>query len=233
MVGRVDLVEPSHVAAKRTKQPELVQPAEAGGRETLELAEHALAGRFGHELRVAADERLGLLVQAEAELVLEPHRTEQPQRIRAEHAVGDRPQRLRAEIRDAAERIDRVGRPETPRDRIDGEVARGEVVRDRPAQRREVDRVPVPVRDAPGAVALREGHDRPALRARIRPRGRFGLGARHVDVEYGATEQLVPDHAANEVRLLPGRGQKRCVIHRRPSGPRARAACGCRTSPRS
>ena len=72
-------------------------------------------------------------------------------------------------------------------------------------------------------MALGQRHDGAALRLGVRARGGLGLAAGHVHVEDGTAEQLVADRAADEVGLLPGRGQKRGVIHRRPS---CTARCG-------
>ena len=123
MLRGIDLVEAVRRAAQLREQPQLAGPAKARGREPLELPEDPLArGRSG-ERGVASHQRLRLGIQPQAELVLEPHGAKQPERIGAEDLAGDGAQRARLEIRDAAERIDVVGRAEPPRDRVHGEVA--------------------------------------------------------------------------------------------------------------
>src|SRR5581483_8246036 len=64
--------------AERLEQPELVEPLVPGGREAAKLVEYAFPGRSHDERRVLAHEPLGAGIKAESELVLEPHRPQQP-----------------------------------------------------------------------------------------------------------------------------------------------------------
>ena len=87
-------------------------------------------------------------------------------------------------------------------DRVGGEVAAGEVLRQRAVQRREVD-VAALVHDAPGAVALRQRKRRAAALARVRPGGCAGI-TRDDDVPVidRPAEQVVADGAADDPALV-------------------------------
>src|SRR5205823_13140400 len=121
------------------KQAVLAEPPEAGGREPLELGEDPLAGRPRGELGVGADELLGQRREPEAELVLEPYGAQQAQRVVLEDRLRDRAQAAEGDVLEAAARIDDLAACEGARERVDGEVARGEVGVDRPAKRGEVE----------------------------------------------------------------------------------------------
>ena len=113
VVGRVDGVDPVEEpvgAAQCLQQAELPEPAVASRREPLQLPEDPLAGRAGRERRVPADELLRRVVAAEAQLVLEPDRPQQAQRICLEDAVPDRTDRARRRC-PPARRRDRRARP--------------------------------------------------------------------------------------------------------------------------
>src|SRR5205807_8797535 len=123
-----------------TEESEVVEAPEAARREALELAEDPLAGGIGDPVRARAEQLLGPLVETEAELVLEARGAQEPERVVGEDRVRDGAERARSEVRAAAERVDRLAARERHGDRVDGEVAAREVVLERAAERREVDR---------------------------------------------------------------------------------------------
>ena len=111
-------VEPGARPVERRQEPELVGAAIAVDREPHQLGERPLARRLRHETGVLANETLRLRLQPEAELVLESHRSQQPQRVVREDARRDRAEELRLEVGAAAERVDRPRRPRAaPRSR--------------------------------------------------------------------------------------------------------------------
>ena len=150
--------------AERREQPELVESLEAGSAEADELREDPLARRLRDEPRARLHEPLRLRIEPEAELVLEADRAQQAERVVAEDSRRDRAKRLAVEVAEAAERIQRLAALERPRDRVDREVAGGEVLVDAVRQGREVDGALVGQRHAPGSVALREGNGAPSER---------------------------------------------------------------------
>ena len=132
VVGRVEAVEPvGDRPAQRLEQAEVVESPEAARREPPQLGDDPLSRGPGDEGGVLPHQPFGLLVEAEAELVLEPDGPKQPERVVREDGVADRAEPLRLEVVAPAERIDRLAAAERARDRVDGEVARGEVVLDR------------------------------------------------------------------------------------------------------
>ena len=135
-----------------------------------DLGEDALAARPVGQVRVAAGEPLGLGVDGEPELVREPHQAQQPQRIVAEHLLGDRPQPPRLEVGAAAVRVEQVAARKRHRHRVDREVAPAEVVGHGSAAGGDVDRVAV-AHHPPGAVPLREREGGAAVAARERAGG--------------------------------------------------------------
>jgi class 3 adenylate cyclase len=203
-----------------TEEAELVEAAVAGGGEPLELAENPLPGRSRDEHGVLAHEPLRLWVEAKAELVLEPHCAHEPERIVGEDRCLDGAQRARLEVGSAAVGIDVLAAADGHGDRVDGEVARGQVVLDRGPEEREVDGAAVLERDPPGAPAVREGERGAAARAGVGARGGLGVAAGDVEVDDGPTEELVPDRAADDPRLLPAEDLLDQLTHRRsPFGP--------------
>ena len=119
------------------------------------------------------------------------------------------------------------------RDRVDGEVARGEVVLDRAAKRREVHRAAAVERDAPGAVTLGERERRAARPPREGPRGR--LGSRQ------ATSRSTSGRPSSSSRIPPPTTQASSprrppatqLTHRRPLRSARPATRRCRTRARS
>ena len=218
-VRRVDAVEARRGAPERLEQAELVRAAEAVGREPLELAQDPLPGRLADEPGGGPHELLGLLVEPESELVLEAHRAQEPQRVVREDGRPDGAKTARRQVGLAAERVDERPAGQGPRERVDREVPRREVLLDRVAVKRgEVDRVPLPEGDAPGAVALREREDGAAGKARVEARGQLGIRAGDVDVHELPAEQLVAQRAADDPRRLVPDRPADALIHRRRSG---------------
>ena len=84
---------------ERLERSDVVQPAEAVRRETLELREHALARGLRHERGRRTQQRFGALVHPEAELVLEAHRPQKSQRIVEEGPLGHDTNHTGPEIR--------------------------------------------------------------------------------------------------------------------------------------
>src|SRR5919204_433462 len=203
--GRVDAVEPVvDPPAERLEQAQIVEPTVAVGGQPPQLADDPLARRVRRERRVLPDEPLCLVLEPEAELVLEPHRAQQPERIVHEDALTDGAQQLLVQIAQAAEGVDRLPARERAGDRVDREIARRQVVLDRLGERREIHCPPVRERDPPGSVALGE-RERSAARApRVCPRGAIGGAAGDVEVHELPPEQLVADGTADDPRLLAG-----------------------------
>ena len=229
-VRRVDALEACDRAAERLEQAELVGATEAVRREALELAEEPLAGRLADAARRLPRKLLGLLVEPEAELVLEANRAEQPQRVVREDRRADRAEPPRLQVGLAAERVDQRPAVQRPRERVDREVPRGQVLLDRLAvQRREVDGVPVAERDAPGAVALGEREDGAAGQARVEARRQLGVRAGDVDVHDLPAEQLVAQRAAHHPGRLVADRPANALIHRRCSARPARGRGSGRT----
>ena len=91
-------------------------------------------------------------VDHESQLVLEPDGPQQAERVVPEHALAHRTDEAPVEVAVAAEGVELVPAGERPRDRVDREIAVGEVLFDAVCKRREVDGAPVAVRDSPGSV---------------------------------------------------------------------------------
>ena len=71
---RVEGAKPSvGVAAERIEQAKLGEALEPGGREPCKLIEDPLARRLVDERRLLPDQALGIGIETEAELVLEPN----------------------------------------------------------------------------------------------------------------------------------------------------------------
>ena len=203
VVGRIDPFEPvGQLAAEWIEQPELVQPPVAACREPAELGQDPLTCRSRYQGRVRADERLRRLVEADVQLVLEPDRPQQPQRIVLEDGPAHRAQSPRSEIVTPAEWVDRLPTGERSRDRVDGEVTSRQIVLDGARKRREVDGATAVQRHPPGAVSLRERERRTARALRVRARGSLRLAHGDVEVDELAPEQLVAHGAADDPRFL-------------------------------
>ena len=213
-------------ASQPSEQADVVEAAVAGRREPFELCERPLAGRLRHERRRRAEQGLGALVHAESELVLEPHRTQEPERVVDEDRLGDRPDDAGRQIGAAVVRIVRLAGAHRHGDRVEREVARREVGVDPLADRREVDRLGDAVRDdPPGSVPLGERKDRPAEAACEAIRRVTRLRARDVEVENGPQEELVSHGPADDPRVLVPEDLAEALIHRsRPAG-HAPSAC--------
>ena len=105
-VRRVDAVEAGERAAERLQEPELVRAAKAVRGEPLELGEDALAGRLPDAACRRPDELLGRVVEPEPELVLEPDRAQEAQRVVLEDTRADRAKPLLGQVGLAPVRVD-------------------------------------------------------------------------------------------------------------------------------
>ena len=168
-------------------------------------------------------------VHAEAELVLEPHRPEEAQWIVEEDRFGDGANAPVGEVGPSVVWIAEIARSHPHRDRVEREVARGEVRLDAVGTGREVDGLrSVRRRYAPGAVTLRERKGDAPEASRIANGGVPWLAARDVEIEQGTSEQLVADGATHDPRLLVAEHLANSLIH--PYAPRrnhTRAPRGC------
>ena len=181
------------------------------------------------QARVPAHELLRGLVQREAELVLEAHGPKKPQRVVLEDRLRDGAQSPRLDVCPPSERVDVVASGHRLRDRVDREVAGAEVVLDRSAERREVDRRAVLESDAPGAVLLGEREDRALRKTRVDACGDLGIGRGDIDVHDLPAEELVAHRASHEVRLDPCDCRADAAIHRRPAFPPGAGRRPCRS----
>jgi hypothetical protein len=167
---------------------------------------------------VCADKPLGLLVEREAQLVLQANGTQEPKRIILEDRVRHGPETARLQIREPSQRVDPLPSRDRRGDGIDGEVTRPQVVLDPPAERREVDGAPVRESHAPGSMPLGEREEGRLGQARIDARGHLGVKRGDVDVHHRAAEELVPDSTAHHVGLDACHRGADALIHRRLSG---------------
>src|SRR5437763_15012332 len=90
---------------ERREHAELVEGPESVRREAAQLGENALAGRLGDKVRVLPHEALRLLGKLKAELVREPDRAQEPQRVVFEDRLRDRAKNPRLEVGCSAKRI--------------------------------------------------------------------------------------------------------------------------------
>src|SRR5439155_11819251 len=127
VIAGVQTLLPVERTTKRREQAKLVEPAEPVRREASQLGEDAFTGRLGDEVRVLPHEALRLRGKPEAELVREPYRAQEPQRVVFEDRLGNRAKNARLEVGCSAERIDRLAALQRAGDRVDREVAAGEV----------------------------------------------------------------------------------------------------------
>ena len=147
-------------------------------------------------------QRLCLRRHPKAQLVLQPHGAQETQRIGLERSVRDGAHDARLDVLAAAERIDCLPAGKWLRDRVDREVACGEVVLDRRGERCEVDRPAVGERDAPRAVTHRDREGRASRALRVAARRVLRLAAGDVHVHDLPPEQPVADGAADDPGLL-------------------------------
>ena len=201
--------------------------------EPIQLREDPLAGGSVGERGVLADQLLGQRRDVESELVLEPDRAEETQRVVLEDRVGHRADRAQLEVLAPAGRVVRLAGLERDGDRVDREVAAEEVGVDPVRERREVDGPSALERDAPCPVPFREREGRGTGLARVRARGALRLACRDVEVEYRPPEQLVAHRPADDPRLLAGQQLLRELTHRRPSGGRGAGRSRSRSRARS
>src|SRR5919106_1468064 len=212
-VDEIDRVQPLERASERAEEPELVGAPEPFRGEALQLAEEALARGLRDARDRLAQEPLRLLVEPEAELVLEAHRAEEANGVVGEDAGRDGPETARLQVGPPAERIDELRGPDRPGHRVDREVAGAEIVFDPVSQRREVDRLSARERDPPRPVTLGQGEHGPAREARVEPRGELGIGAGHVHVDDVLAEELVAQRPTHHPRRLVSDGPPDQLIH--------------------
>ena len=152
-------------------------------------------------------------VHAEAELVLEPHRPEEAQWIVEEDRVGDGTNAPVGEVGPSVVWIAEIARSHAHRDRVEREVARGEVRLDAVGTGREVDGLGRSAAATPGAVTLRERKGDAPEASRVANGGVPWLAARDVEIEQGTSEQLVADGATHDPRLLVAEHLANSLIH--------------------
>ncbi len=173
-------------------------------------------------MRGRTDETLGALVHAKSELVLEPGRTKQAQRVGHEDPVGDGPHDAPVEVVETGEGIARVSARRRDGNGVEGEVARRKVLVDAVDERCEVDRLLRPVRDhTPGAVPLGQRERRAAEPAREPPSRVPRVAAGDVEVDDRLAEDGVPHGAADDPCLLAGEQlADALVVHGHPTTTR-------------
>ena len=157
-------IEAGARTVERRQQPQLVGPPVPLDRQPDELGQRPLARRLRDEVGLLPHEPLGLRLEPEAELVLEPDRAQEPQGIVGEDLLRDGTDDLRLQIDLSTVGVGRITTRQRDGDRVDREVPSREVVLDAFLQRREVDRSPTLERDPPGAVPLGERKGRPPER---------------------------------------------------------------------
>ena len=174
--------------------------------------------------RLGNGQPLGGGIDLEAELMRDPRQPQQPQRVVAEGRLGRRPQQPPAEVVAAGQRVDHRAVVERHRDRIDGEVAQGQVVLDAATAGRDVDRAALS-HHPPGAVAFRQRKRRSTAVAG-HPPGDLARVALHHQVDVGdrAAEQQVADAAAHQ----PGALDRRRPTAPVPDGQRPTTTCSTR-----
>ena len=121
----------------------------------------------------------------EPELAREPRDAHEPHGIVAQDRRPDHAQHTRAEVGDAAVAVDELAPAERERQRVDGQVALGEVGVEAPTlERCDVDGVrQIPAVHAPGAERIGQREARGVVRLRQQPRGLAGVAVeREVDV---------------------------------------------------
>ncbi len=194
------------------REAELVHPREAverrvGDDDPLELREDPLGRDASEARRVGPRRRRGRRVDREAELAREPRDPQGAQRVGGERLGRHHAQPPRGEVLAPAVRVHDLPARERLGHRVDGQVARGEVGRERRAlERRDVDLPRLAGADhAPAAERVGQLERRPARRARDAPRGPARV-VRDDEVDVllgvGAAEQAVAHRAADDPRAL-------------------------------
>ena len=201
---------------ERRQQPELVGAAVPVDGEPDELGQRPLASRPRDELRLLPHQPLRLGLELEAELVLEPDRTQEAQGIVREDLRRDSANDIGLQVGLPAVRVDRITSRQRDCDRVDREVSRRKVVLDAVVQRREVDGPPAVEGDPPGAVPLRERKGRSARALRVGASRRLRLATGDVEIDHLAAEQLVAHSSAHDPGLLSGENLLRELTHRAP-----------------
>ena len=196
------------------EEPDLVQTSVSGRGEALELTENSLAGGLGDERRGGPQELLRAQIHVEAELVLEPDRPQQAQRIVDEDRVRHRSNHAGGEIGSPLIRVAWLARSNPNGDRVEREVPRREIRLDPIGKGREVDGLIGVWRCyAPSAMALRERKCGPAETARITKSRLPRIAAGDVEVEHRATEKLVANGSSYDPRLLVAEYLADALIH--------------------
>ena len=206
---------PLERTTQRVEEAQLVETPIPVRRQAVELTQDPLARRPADEGCGLAYQSLGPLVHAEAELALEPHRSQQPQRIVHEDRVRNGPDNASVQVGAAAVRIAVLAAVDRHRHRVEGEVSRREIRVDPVRQRREVDRLlRSGRRDAPRAVAIGQRKRRAAEPLREAVSSIARVRARDVDVDERSSEKPVPDRAADDPGLLARQDLGDPLIHR-------------------
>ena len=226
-VGIVERVEALvESAAERLEQADLVQAPVPRCGQSLQLRQHALAGRSRHERGRRAQERLRTLVHLEPQLVLEAHGAQESKRVVDEDGVRHRPNDAVPQVVATVVRVVGSAGLDALGDRVEREVARREVGVDPVGQRGEVHRLVDAVGDhAPGAMALGE-REHGAAEAARESMGRVArIGAGDVDVEDGTQEKRVPNRTSDDPGALAAQDLADPLIHRRRPAERVRNGC--------
>ena len=210
---------------------ELAQAADGlgGDDDAFELGEDTFGRDVTHRGGLGARGGAGLGIGLEVQLARQPRGPQDPQRVGREGLRADHAQAPGGEVGAPAEGVDRLSPGQRLGDRVDGEVARGQVGFDAVA----VDRQQV---DLPAMVARHDAPDAERVRQREGggPSGatqRLGRLLRrpvhdHVEVEGLPPEQAVAHGAADQpgaaaVQRLTGEGERVAVRrHRGGSGAR-------------
>ena len=212
--------------------------------ENQQLVAYALGGHAPEPARRIAHASRRRGRQPQPQRRLEPHRAQRPQRVVGEHAGSGGPQTSRGQIGEATGGIDdRRAAPSEQRvegdgERIDGEVARGEVGRERRSTKvRHVQRETTLDHHAGGAALGVEDDARAAHPLGTAARQRDGA-RRHGDVDVcrHATQDHVADGAAHHDRVAPrarlarraqqrGLGRYQAVQSQLSHGPAAARRC--------
>jgi hypothetical protein len=150
----------------------------------------------------------------ESELDLQPHRSQEAQRIVDEDQVRDCANAPCVEIRSALERIARSTRSDPDSDRVEREVARGEIGFDAIRKRCEINGLRgVCVGYAPGSMVLRERKRSTTEPARVENGSLTRMAAGDIEVEYWTTEELVADCTSDDPGFLVAEYLANALIH--------------------
>ena len=226
-------IEAGARTVERRQQPQLVGPPVPLDRQPYELGQRPLARRLRDEVSLLPHEALRLGLEEEPELVREPDRAQEPQRIVGEDSRRDGADDLRLQIGLPPVRVDGITSCQRDCDRVDREVASREVVLDAVVQRREVDRSPSLERDPPCAVPLGERKGRPAGALRVGPSCRLRFAAGDVEVDHLPAEELVAHRPSDDPGLLARENLLRELTHRAPPAGHASGRSRSGTQARS